>query len=181
MRGEAGLRMPAKKYQDEVYTPAADLRYVLGVDRSFGNFNLMVQYIGQWVPDFTEMPELMLFDDTDEIPLPDSSMYELIPGILNEQIHGFNRLIYGQTHRVSHTFSVRPSVALFHSTVNAEVYMMYNISTEELTVVPKLSYNMTDRWKISLGGQYFTGPENSLNDFVGPIFNGGFLELRFSF
>jgi hypothetical protein len=114
-----------------------------GIDRSFGNFNLMIQYIGQWVPDFTAMPELMLFD-SDEFPVPDSSQYYLIPGILNEQISGFNRLIYGQTHRISHTVAGRPSVSLLHNTLNAEIYCMYNISTEELMLMPKVSYNITD-------------------------------------
>ena len=127
------------------------------------------------------MPDLMLFDKSGEIPIIDSSMYYLIPDMLNEQVHGFNRLIYGQTHRVSHTFSARPSVSLFHSTVNAEVYLMYNINTEDLMVMPKLSYSISDNWKITIGGQYFTGPANSLNDLVGPVFNAGFLELRWSF
>jgi hypothetical protein len=181
IRGEAALRIPVKGDRNEVYTPNADLRYVLGIDRSFGNFNIMAQYIGQWVNDFADMPDLMLFDKSDAFPIPDSSMYDLIPGILNEQIHGFNRLIYGQTHRVSHTFSIRPSLALFHSTVNAEAFLMYNLSTEELTIMPKLSYSLSDNWKITLGGQYFSGPENTLNDIAGPVFNGGFLELRWSF
>ena len=181
IRGETALRIPAKENRDEVYTPETDLRYVLGVDRSFGNFSLMVQYIGQWVPDFTDMPDLMLLDESGEMPIIDSSNYYLIPDILNEQIHGFNRLIYGQTHRVSHTFSVRPALTLFHSTVNAEIYLMYNLTTEELMVMPKLAYGITDNLKLTLGGQYFSGPENSLNDFVAPVFNSGFLELKWSF
>lgn len=181
MRGEAGLRIPAKKSLDEIFTPETDLRYVFGIDRSFGNFNLMIQYIGQWVTNFTDMPELMLFDDSGEFPIPDSSMYYLIPEILNEQVNGFNRLIYGQTHKVSHSFSIRPSLALFHSTLNAEAYCLYNLSTEELMIMPKLSYSLTDNIKIILGGQYFSGPENTLNDMVGPVFNGGFLELKWSF
>jgi hypothetical protein len=181
MRGEAGLRIPAEKSRDEIFTPQTDLRYVFGIDRSFGNFNFMIQYIGQWVPDFTDMPELILFNKSGEFPLPDTSMYYMIPEIINEQIHGFNRLIYGQTHRVSHTFSIRPSLALFYNTLNAEVFCMYNLSTEELMVMPKLSYNISDNWKITLGGQYFSGPENTLNDMVGPVFNSGFLELKWSF
>jgi hypothetical protein len=181
IRGEAGLRIPANQYRDEVYTPETDLRYVLGIDRSFGNFTLMLQYIGQWVPDFTNMPDLMMFNESGGFTLPDSSMYYLIPDILEEQIHGFNRLIYGQTHRVSHTVSARPSVALLYNTLNAEVYCMYNISTEELTVMPKISYNISDNLKISAGGQYFSGPKNTLNDLVGPVFNSGFLELKWSF
>jgi hypothetical protein len=181
IRGEAALRIPTSKYQDEIYTPDTDLRYVFGVDRSFGNFNFMIQYIGQWVPGFTDMPELMLFNDSGGFILPDTSMYNLIPDILKEQIHGFNRLIYGQTHRVSHTISGRPSIAMLHSTLNAEVFCMYNLSTEELMVMPKISYNISDNWKISVGGQYFSGPENTLNNMVGPVFNSGFLELKWSF
>jgi hypothetical protein len=181
IRGEAALRIPAKESKDEIFTPETDLRYVFGLDRSFGNFNLMIQYIGQWVNDFTDMPELMLFDDSGAFPVPDTSMYMLIPGILNEQIRGFNRLIYGQTHRVSHTFALRPSVSLLYNTLDAEIYAMYNLSTEELMVMPKLSYSISDNLKITLGGQYFSGPENTLNDIVGPVFNAGFLELKWSF
>ena len=181
IRGEAGLRIPAKKFRDEIFTPGTDLRYVFGIDRSFGNFNFMVQYIGQWVPNFTDMPQLMLFNKSDEFPLIDTSMYEMMTEILQEQIHGFNRLIYGQTHRISHSFSVRPSIALFHSILNAEVFCMYNLSTEELMVMPKLSYYISDNWKITLGGQYFSGPTNTLNDIVAPVFNAGFLELKWSF
>jgi hypothetical protein len=141
----------------------------------------MIQYIGQWVTDFTDMPELMLFDDSGEFPVPDTSMYMLIPEILSEQIRGFNRLIYGQTHRVSHSFALRPSISLFYNTLGAEVYGMYNLTTEELMVMPKLSYSISDNLKITLGGQYFSGPENTLNDIVGPVFNAGFLELKWSF
>jgi len=181
IRGEAALRIPTHKYIDEVYTPKTDLRYVLEIDRSFGNFSLMLQYIGQWVPDFTDMPVLMLFDDSGELPIIDSSTYYLIPGILKQQISGFNRLIYGQTHRVSHTVSCRPSVTLLHSTLNAEIYGMYNTSTEELTIMPKISYSINDDWKISVGGQYFSGPKNTLNDMVGTVFNSGYIELKRSF
>jgi hypothetical protein len=181
IRGEAGLRIPAKRSLGKIFTPETDLRYVLGIDRSFGNFNLMLQYTGQWVPDFTDMPQLMLFNGSDGPLLFDTSMYEMITEILHEQIHGFNRLIYGQTHRVSHSFSVRPSISLFHGILSAEAFCMYNLSTEELMVMPKLSYNISDNWKITSGGQYFSGPENTLNDIVGPVFNAGFLELKWSF
>jgi hypothetical protein len=181
IRGEAGLRIPTHAYADEVFTPETDLRYVLGIDRSFGNFTMMLQYIGQWMPGFKEMPQLILFDDADDFPVPDSSNYYLIPGIIKEQIGGFNRLIYGQTHRVSHAVSGRPAVVMFHNTLNAEIYCMYNISTEELSVMPKISYSISDNLKISAGGQYFSGPENTLNDMVGPVFNSGFIELKWSF
>jgi hypothetical protein len=70
---------------------------------------------------------------------------------------------------------------MLHSTLNAEVFCMYNLSTEELMVMPKISYNISDNWKISVGGQYFSGPENTLNNMVGPVFNSGFLELKWSF
>jgi hypothetical protein len=181
IRGEAGLRIPVNDYRDKIFTPETDFRYVFGVDRSVGNFNIMVQYIGQWVPDYQEMPELMLFQESEEMTFPETLSYTEIPAMIDEQIKGFNRIIHGQTHRVSHTFSLRPSLDLMYHTLKIDVFAMYNLSTEEVTVMPKLTYSVSDYWSISLGGQYFDGPENTLNDFVGPVFNGGFLEVRRSF
>ncbi len=181
IRGEAGLRIPVDEYRDKIYTPETDFRYVFGVDRSIGNFNIMVQYIGQWVPGYQGMPELMLFQQLEEMPFPETLSYTEIPAMIDEQIRGFNRIIHGQTHRVSHTFSLRPSMDLMYHTLKIDVFAMYNLSTEELTVMPKLTYSVTDYWSISLGGQYFGGPENTLNDMAGPVFNGGFLEVKRSF
>jgi len=181
IRGEAGLRIPVNDYRDEIFTPETDFRYVFGVDRSFGNFNIMVQYIGQWVPDFHKMPELMLFRQSEEIPFPETLTYTEIPAMIDEQIKGFNRIIHGQTRRVSHTFSLRPSLDLMYHTLKIDVFYMYDLSTEELTVMPKLTFSVSDYWSISLGGQYFDGQENTLNDFVGPVFNGGFIEVKRSF
>lgn len=181
IRGEAGLRIPVGKYRDEIYTPGTDFRYVFGVDRSVGNFNIMAQYIGQWVPGFQGMPELVLLQQSEGIPLPEPLSYTEIPAMIDEQIEGFNRIIHGQTHRVSHSISLRPSLDLLYHTLKIETFAMYNLSTEEFTLMPKLTYSVTDYWSISLGGQYFSGPENTLNDMVGPLFNGGFLEVRRSF
>ncbi len=181
VRGEVGLRIPDKSYRQEIFTPKTDLRYVFGIDRSFRNFLVMVQYSGQWVPGYTDMPELMIFRESGEFIIPDPSSFMEIPGMIAEQIKGFNRIIHGQTHRVSHTVSLRPSVTLLHETLKIEAYAMYNLSTEEFTMIPKVTYSVKDNWQISLGGQYFSGPENTLNDMIGPVFNGGFLELRRSF
>jgi len=181
VRGEVGLRIPDKSYSQEIFTPKTDIRYVFGVDRSFRNFLVMVQYSGQWVPDYTDMPELMIFRESGEFIIPDPSSFLEIPGMIAEQIEGFNRIIHSQTHRVSHTFLLRPSINLLHETLKIEAFAMYNLSTEELTIMPELSYSVNDNWRISLGGQYFSGPENTLNDMIGPLFNGGFLELRRSF
>lgn len=181
IRGEAGLRILAESYRDEIFTAETDLRYVFGIDRSFRNFNIMVQYSGQWVPGYKDMPELMLFKRSGEIIIPDPSSFMEMPGMIAEQIEGFNRIIHGQTHRVSHTLSLRQSIALLHETVKIEAFAMYNLSSEEFTIMPELSYSLKDNWQISLGGQYFSGPENTLNDMIGPLFNGGFWELRRSF
>ncbi|KPK86460.1 MAG: hypothetical protein AMS27_04995 [Bacteroides sp. SM23_62_1] len=181
IRGEAGLRIPEADYQDEIFTPATDIRYTLGIDRSIGNFNIMIQYFGQWVPSFKKMTEVILFQQSGGIPLPEPLSYSHIPVIIGEQIKGFNRIIFGQTHRASHTIALRPSVDLMFNTLKIDLFAMYNISTEELTILPRITYSVTDYWSISLGGQFLDGPDNSLNDMAGPLFNGGFLEVRRSF
>jgi len=181
IRGEAGLRMPVDEYRNKIFTPRTDIRYVFGIDRTIGNLNIIAQYIGQWVPGYQEMPELILFHQSNGMLFQEQVSYAEIPAMIDSQIEGFNRIIHGQTHRTSHSFSLRPSLDLIYETFKIEAFAMYNISTRELTVMPRVTYRVTDCWNISVGGQYFSGPENTLNDMAGPLFNGGYLEVRRSF
>ena len=38
-----------------------------------------------------------------------------------------------------------------------------------------------DNLKLGIGGQYFEGPPNTRYDLIAPVFNGGFMELRYTF
>jgi hypothetical protein len=181
LRGELGFRIPGQDYKEEIYAPQSDLRYVFGVDRSIGKFNILVQYSGQWVPGFESMPELFMFSDSESIPMPEPFSFEELNRSLDDQIIGFNRLIFGQSHRISHMVMVRPSVSLFYETLQCEVFASYNFNTEEYTIDGRVSYRINDQLGLTIGGQYFDGPAVSMYDMIRPVFSGGYVELRYSF
>jgi hypothetical protein len=101
--------------------------------------------------------------------------------MLEQQVAAFNRVIFDQTQEVAHTVAIRPALSMFHGVSKLEVFGLYNFSTEEWNLVPRLSWNATDNLKLSVGGQYFEGPENTRYELIAPVFNGGFFELRYSF
>ena len=181
VRGEAALRIPASEYKDAIYTPRQDLRYVLGIDRMFGDLNIMIMYLGQYVFDYVESMVPGGLPEIDPLQLQDPLAWAMLGPMMDEQLKGFNRIIFSQTEKVSHSLAFRPSLSLFHEVAEAEIFGLYNFSTEEWHIYPKLTWRVTDDLKLSLGGQYYKGPGNSMYDMISPVFNGGFLELRYTF
>ncbi len=181
VRGEAALREPGVDYRDQVFAPMPDLRYVLEIDRSFGDFSLMLMYMGQYVFDFTEIPLTGSIPDIDPLMLQDPAVMATLGAMMEQELEGFNRIIFDQTMEISHTLGIRPALEMFHGVSRIEVYGGYNLSTEEWGLFPKLTWDVTDNLKLSLGGQYFEGPENTRYDLIAPVFNSGYFELKYSF
>ncbi len=181
MRGELGMRMTQKNYKDKIFAPQSDLRYVFGIDRSMGKFDLLIQYYGQWVPGFKPMPVLAIFNDSESLPIPEPFSFEELNESLDDQIIGFNRLIFGQSYRMSHVIMVRPSVSLLFETLKCELFGSYNLNTDEYTIDGRVSYKFNDQLGLTIGGQYFDGPAVSIYEMIRPVLSGGYIELRYSF
>ena len=181
VRGEAALRNPASDYRDQVFAPERDLRYVLEMERAFGNFTLMAVYMGQYIFDFTEMPLQAGMPDINPQLLQDPSVRAVMGTMMDQQLAAFNRILFDQTGEISHTLALRPALAIFHGVSKIEVFGLYNFSTEEWSLLPRLTWDATDNLRLSVGGQYFEGPENTRYELVGPVLNGGYFELRYSF
>ena len=181
VRGEAAYREPEPGYKGEIFVPNRDLRYVLGIDRSFGIFNMMVMYSGQYVFDFEEMQMLESFPEIELEMLRQPAVWEMLGPVMDQQLAGFNRVIFDQTKEIMHSLAARPSISLFHNVLDLELFGLYNFSTEEWTLLPRLSWSVSDNLKLGIGGQYFEGPPNTRYDLIAPVFNGGFMELRYTF
>ncbi|MFC2113281.1 DUF1302 family protein [Bacteroidota bacterium] len=181
VRGEAALRDPAANYRDKIFAPNRDLRYVLEADRSFGDFSLMLMYMGQYVFNFIDAPVPGGIPDIDPLQLQDPAVFAMMGPMMEQQVAAFNRIIFDQTKKIAHTLALRPALSMFHGVSELEVFGLYNFSTEEWNLIPKLSWDATDNLKLSVGGQYFEGPKNTRYELVAPVFNGGFFELRYSF
>jgi len=163
IRGEIAYQI-TKDYDSLKYIPNPDLQYVFGIDRKFGNFMIIAQYIGHYVFDFKNIP-------TYTTPLD----------ALYNQMENYNRLMTMQTHKMRHEISLRPSISLFHENVEIEAFGMYDFTTKEYLIMPKVTYNVTDAFKIALGAQYYDGPDNTIYDLIGPALNSAYLQCKVSF
>jgi len=164
LRGEFAYREPEDDYTLYPHIPNPDVQVVLGLDKTWGDFNLILQYIGRFVRDFTELEE-------PESPL-DQMAYEL---------EHKNRMIASQLYELSHATSFRPSWTLLHEIMTIELSGLYNFTTEELLLRPKLSYDIADALSLTVGGDVYHGPDETLFGVVDETLSSVYMELRASF
>lgn len=181
VRGEAAYCKPDAAFKGEIYVPERDFKYVLGMDRSFGIFNVMVMYSGQYVFDFEEMQMMESFPEIQTEVLQQPGIREMLARMMDQQLAGFNRVMFDQTKEMMHSLTARPKASLFHNVLDIEIFGLYNFSTKEWTLLPRMSWSVSDNLKLVMGGQYFEGPTNTRYNLIAPVFNGGFMELRFTF
>ena len=135
----------------------------MGIDKEFGSgLKIILQYIGKHVIDFYK-----LVAATNE-------PYEYQQGKLN-------RLISLQTNETTHSIAFRPSMDFIHETMRTEVLGLYNFTTEELFLRPKISYDIADALTFTVGGNFYSGIDGTLYDMISDHMNGVFIELKASF
>lgn len=161
LRGEFAFTLPDKESDSLFSTPCKQLEYTLGIDREWGNFSLIAQYVGKYVFDFAENIALQ--------------------NTLAIEVNRWNRMLFSQTSKWNHSVSLRPSISFFYETLKCEVLGLANFSTEEWLAIPKITYNISDALSFCVGAQLSGGPDNTLYGFMGDIRNTGFAELKISF
>ena len=58
---------------------------------------------------------------------------------------------------------------------------LYNFTTEELLVKPKVSYDIADALRFTIGGELYAGPNGTLYDTIDETLSAVFVELKTSF
>lgn len=164
LRGEIAYRLPIKDYLDDAlpHVPNPDMQYVFGMDKTIGDFSIIVQYIGRYIFDFEEF-------------VPTGLYKELAPLYLT------NRMIVSQLYETSHAVFMRPALALLHETLDLECAAYYDFTTEEALLRPTLTRDITDALTLKVGGDIYMGPDNTLFGSVEKALSSGFVELRVSF
>ena len=142
------------------YIPNPDIQYVLGVDKTKGDFSIIVQYIGRYVIDFNE------FQTT---------------GFSLDELILKNRMITSQQDEISHSVFMRPVLAMYHETMDVELLGYYNITTEEVLLRPVITYDLADALTLRAGAEWYSGPDNTLFGTIEKSLSSLFIELRASF
>jgi hypothetical protein len=165
LRGEVALRLPHEDYQEYIHIPNPDLQYVVGIDKELlENFSLILQYIGRFVFNYTELERPL---NPAEFPLYEISLK--------------NRLISFQQYRLSHSFSFRAAWELLNEIMTIETFGMVNFTSNEVLFRPKMSYDIADALTFTLGAELYSGPEDTLFGLIDSTLNSVFVELKASF
>jgi hypothetical protein len=165
VRGEIAWREPAGEDRIQGSIPGAQLEYIFGLDREFGAFSLIVQYLGSCCLDFTPPPS------------PGGSTGTTPVGT----VLLWNRMLSGQLEERTHSLSFRPAWTLLHDTLSLELRARINLSTRESFFGPLLRCDLADNLKLSAGAQLYRGPEGTLFGLLEKSLSAAFIEIKASF
>ena len=174
-RGEAAYNHTTD-YKDNMYIPNPGLSYVAGVEHNFWGATTILQYIGAYTFDFTELKEPEKPGEGN-----DNTLLDYMTGLIVNELTQFNRRIFYQQERFNHALSLYISKSFAHDAVRAEVMGYYNITSDEWFVRPQVTWDITDRIQTAIGGFYSKGPDKSIYYYSADVLNGGFVQLKVSF
>ncbi|MDJ0763001.1 MAG: hypothetical protein QNJ97_08445 [Myxococcota bacterium] len=182
-RGEVAYRYPAN-YEEELSAPNPDLYYVVGVDRAFGEVNVIAQYVGRYVLDWKALDPV--FDiDLNEL---DSMLVDLgnlppekVEAMVTTKLISTNRLLHSQTEQVQHGASLRIEWNTLHDTLSLAVFGLTYFTTREWLLNPEVVYKIADGVAFSVGGEIYRGPKDTLFDLLETEYSAGYAELRVGF
>jgi hypothetical protein len=184
LRGEAAYRRRSDSEQ-EYWTARPDLQYVLGVDRTFGSVNVIAQYMGRYVFDW-ELEEtsgdfgintLIALGDP---PRPQNAA-DQAEAALEQQFAKTNQILFSQRAEVQHMATVRIEWLLAHDTLSLSTLGMMNFTTKEWLLFPKAAYKLSDAFSATIGGEVFSGPDETLFGLVEADLSAGYAELKYAF
>ena len=175
LRGEAAYNI-TNDYKQFMYIPNPDIAYVAGVEHDFWGVTTILQYAGKYTLDYAELPLPELSDPTDLL-----AQMQYAAEMIEYESALFNRKMFYQQEETNHAMVLILSKALAYDIWNIELTGYYNITSEELMIRPKVTWKITDALATSLGGNYMTGPDNSIFNYSAPVLGGVFIELKATF
>ncbi len=163
-------------YKNKMYVPNPDLSYVAGIELNFGEFNTILQYVGKYTFDFSELTAPVLTEPTDP-----TAQLQYANELIYYESSLFNRKHFYQQKKNNHALLFTISKPFAYETWNTEFAVYYNFTSEEYMLRSKISWDISDILTASTGFSYMAGPEKEMFNYAGSVLNGGFFELKVSF
>lgn len=176
IRGEAAFKKTVDDYKKAAYLPNPNLEYVVGIDKTIGDFSLLMQYAGKYVINFEKQNVPVLVDPNDS-----NAVMSYRRAMADYQMTHLARLLLQQPDEISHSITARIGWATLHETLKLDLSGIYNFITEEYVIRPTLTYDITDAVTVSMGAQYIDGPSESLYGIESNLLSNVFTELKLSF
>ncbi len=189
LRGEAAYRRPSDYAAANATTGIPgdghiaypDLQYVVGIDHAFGSLSVILQYMGRYVFDWQKHPGPLLPLDADSLAMQPPGAEGIVTPIINAQLAKTNQILFGQTAQIQHLGTLRFEWLGAHDTLSVSSLCMYNFTTHEWVVTPRIGYHLSDAMMAYVGAQVFHGPANTLFGLIDAELSAGYVELRYTF
>jgi hypothetical protein len=165
LRGEFAVSLPENTECCWESIPRPQIEGVFGLEREWGEFGLILQYVGKHVAGFYDLGS-GLPGNTEE---------------MGAEVRLWNRMLFSQLKEWTHSLFLRPSLSLLHGSLVLEVQGLENFSTKEIFLKPKVVYRPTDSLILSAGFQLYSGPQNTLFGKIGRKTSAVFLEVKTSY
>lgn len=191
IRGEIAYRHPVN-HRARVYAARPDLNYVFGLDREFGPVSIILQYVGTYVFDWAKEGGAAALQDQGDFEFELATLRDfreeqgetfrpLIEQGINAELRLNNQILFSQIARHQHSLATRIQWLTLHDTLSFSAAGMFNITTFEWLLYPKIEYRFSDRMLTAIGGEIYSGPPGTRLDWIDGLLSAGYLELRFLF
>lgn len=184
IRGEAAFMMPALSHESYEYVPFSELTWVAGTDWMKGDWRLTFEYSGKTIPD--HKPSAV--DPFISAELDPATLAQLLatPGFdfedyVKQQVAAFNMLYNYQFDKTYHSAALRVERDFLYGNLTPSLTTLYNFTSQDIMVMPEITWKPADGLVISIGGEIFSGPEGSVYDIIDEFMNCFRLGLKANF
>jgi hypothetical protein len=178
LRGEAAYRDPFR-FRDRVYAPNPDFQYVVGVDHTFGEVSVILQYLGRYTVNWQKRIDPHA-DPSVLDTLTEKTAYQAV-GPIEDTLRAKNQILFSQLHRTQSMASARVEWLTLHQTLSLSALAFVNFSTQEWLLFPKVGYQLTDNLSATVGAELYQGPHDTLFGIIKSELSAGYVELRMAF
>ena len=182
LRGEAAYRRPynwAVPADHHIAYP--DVQYTVGADHTFGSLSIIVQYMGRYVFDWQKQSGPMMVLDPSVLPTESMSNLKFVSDFVNATLAKQNQILFSQTAQLQHLATLRFEYLALHETLSISSLCLYNFTTREWLITPRIGYRLSDAITMYGGAQVFHGPADTLFGIIDAQLSAGYVELRYTF
>jgi hypothetical protein len=182
LRGEAAYRRPygyAGVIDGHIAYP--DLQYVAGIDHNFGSLSVILQYMGRYAMDWQKQNGPAMPLNASVLLMEPMSNQTSVTSVINSQLAKINQILFSQTAQIQHLGTLRFEWLGAHDTLSISSLCMYNFTTREWVVTPRIGYHLSDALMAYAGAQIFHGPTDTLFGLIDAQLSAGYVELRYTF
>lgn len=180
-RAEFAWSSPHPASTQEEHIPFPEVSWTAALDLSPGNLLITLEYGGKYIPDWSESESDPLFPGPEMLSQLALLPLETALAAVRQQIKAFNRLYMYQIENQYHMVAVNISAENTNSRWEPAISSLYNITTQELLIMPSIVFKPFDRVTARMGLEYWHGADNSLYEYLSDPLSSVWMGVRIDF